>query len=529
MSYFRRWSRSPVLLAGGLFLICALALVSRARAATGGRLVYALDDTYTHMAMADTLAFHGVWGCTPYRFASGSSSPLWVVLLTIFSGFGHVAPLLLNVGFGLATLALCDAWLRGRGAPTLLRFATLAGLVIVLPMPAMVLLGMEHQLHVFLTLAFVACAVDLLLRDDRTRAALRRLALLGALLGASRYEGFFLVALVCAALVVAGRWRAGVALGAAAAVPATVLGGIAALNGSPFLPNPLLIKAGGLSASVWDSILKPIGQPDVDAMLQSPQLLWLSVAAIVVAGACAWRAGTVRSASVLLPLLLVLAIALHLHYAFSSAFHAYRYDAYLLAFALIALAVILTEQLAAVGSSRARHAIAAAVMLAATLALGDVRSALTAPNEVESAGLTFREHHRAAEFVSRYFSGQTVAVNDIGVMAYRADADVVDMFGLCDVGPVLARRRPQGYEKAEVHEWATARGARIALVQLTWAWVVPRIPDEWRRLARVRIRPNHEIGIFAIAPDIHDADVRGAVAEFFDALGPPGAYEVLLY
>ena len=59
-----------------------LGLVGRAYfQASGGALVYWIEDAYIHLAMARNLALHGVFGATPHEFTTSSSSPLWVLLL----------------------------------------------------------------------------------------------------------------------------------------------------------------------------------------------------------------------------------------------------------------------------------------------------------------------------------------------------------------------------------------------------------------------------------------------------------------
>ena len=58
----------------GLFVASLAFALWRIRQDTGATLVYGLDDAYIHMAIAKNLARHGVWGVTPFHFASASSS-----------------------------------------------------------------------------------------------------------------------------------------------------------------------------------------------------------------------------------------------------------------------------------------------------------------------------------------------------------------------------------------------------------------------------------------------------------------------
>ena len=119
------------MLAGAAFLLLRAALVH-----TGGRLVYALDDAYIHMAMAKNLVTHGVWGVTPNGFTSSSSSPLWVLLLAAsyrLFGVNHFVPLALNAIFAVTLLVAADRGLRRLDVSPAARTVGLVALVLLTP------------------------------------------------------------------------------------------------------------------------------------------------------------------------------------------------------------------------------------------------------------------------------------------------------------------------------------------------------------------------------------------------------------
>ncbi len=103
-------------------------------------------------------------------------------------------PLLTNVVCAILTLVIADAALLSRrfGAQPLARTAALLAIVVAFPLPGMVLLGMEHILHLLLTVTFAALAV-LSLAGPPVAAPLERrrtiaLCASAALLAASRYS-----------------------------------------------------------------------------------------------------------------------------------------------------------------------------------------------------------------------------------------------------------------------------------------------------------------------------------------------------
>ena len=148
----------PLLAGAGLLLAITGLLSVTTTARTGGRFVYPLDDPYIHMAMAKNLSLYGVWGVTPHGFTSTSSSPLWTLLLALVYfvvGPAEIAPLLLCLVCGLLLLVVTDRLIQEHGLGPWARAATLCGLVLLVPLPAVLFTGQEHVLQTMLSLAFV--------------------------------------------------------------------------------------------------------------------------------------------------------------------------------------------------------------------------------------------------------------------------------------------------------------------------------------------------------------------------------------
>lgn len=116
--------------------------------------VYPLDDTYIHMAIAKNFALHGVWGVTRFGFTSSSSSVLFDLLIAgiyLFTGPRVWASLAISLtGWALA-VATANSMLP---VDRRLRLCALIALVLFTPLFCTAATGMEHTLHILLTLAF---------------------------------------------------------------------------------------------------------------------------------------------------------------------------------------------------------------------------------------------------------------------------------------------------------------------------------------------------------------------------------------
>jgi hypothetical protein len=532
-SLLRGWLRLwPLALSLSAFL-CSLAVALRvALRATNGLLIYATDDAYIHMAVARTLAVHDIWGCTPFHFSSSSSSVLWTFGLGLaYRAFGvhDWTPFVLNVAFAVGTLVVANVSLARLGASSLLRAAALLGIVVAFPLAGMVLLGMEHIVHVLLTIAFAAVAVEALTRPPESPGTIRRrtvaLCVLGALLAASRYEGFFLVGLVCLAFLVRAQRLRAVWIGVSALLPVAAFGAISVANGSYFLPNPLMVKAVGEKTSIVTALLQPFGREDLAFFRNNramPILLGLSVLGALahgVAGRAFWRP------SVLYPSALAAMILLHGHFVFSPLFWVYRYDAYLVAFGIFVAAVVL-EGLPSLGVVP-RGALPALLVASLVPMVSDVREGLFPEAEIEGMRNTYLEEYQTAEFINSYYPRDAVIVNDLGAVAFYTQARILDLVGLGDIEPLRIMRRG-AYTSRDVVAWTAPYEPSIAIVQLNWSVVRPLIPPEWVRVAVVEVPPHrHPVGFFAVDPKQRWI-LRGSVAQHFGSLARTLGYRVRL-
>jgi hypothetical protein len=533
MDSSRRAGLWPLLPPVAAFLLSLSAALATAMRGTDGRLIYALDDAYIHMAMAKNLAASGTWGCTPFHFSSSSSSVLWTLLLGLVyrvSGVHDATPLVLNVAFALSLLVVSHRYLERFGAPPLLRAATLVGLAVALPLPAMVLMGMEHVLHALLTIWFAAATVEALSHPaEEARGRSRQgigLCLLAALLGLSRYEGFFLVAVACAGFAARRQLLRGLAVGAAALLPIVAFGTISVAHGGYFLPNSLMLKAAGESVSALSALVKPFGRQDLEFLLNNralPALLALGP----IAAFLQWRSRRdVWRPQVLLPLLLPPLIVAHGHFVFSPTFWMYRYDAYLVAFGVFAAAVALGDLRAPRGWPPGL--LPGLLVTALVVTLTDVRQGVYPSSEIEGMRQTYLEHYEAAQFVRTYYPDQVVLVNDLGAVTYYTEARIVDLVGLGDVEPLEILRRTGDYTSADVLAWTARYRPAVAVVQLGWGWIAPRIPSEWIKVAEVDVPPHHHrIGFFAVDPG-ESWILRSRVQQHYGPLGTTLGYRVKL-
>jgi hypothetical protein len=483
-------SNWPLILTA-ILLLAALALVmGKSLGRNDGNLIYALDDPYIHMAIAKNLVQSGVWGVTPHEFTSASSSVLWTLLLAItyfIFGVGESIPFWLNLLFTGLLLLFVNSLARKHGLASWAHFFLLMMVVFLSPVPTLIVEGLEHVLQILLVLAFVHYGIEALFEGDTLASRSMRLTLvLSALVALVRYEGAFVVFAVGLLFFARRRWRTGFSIGAAGAAPLVLFGVISVFGGAWFFPNSILLKAhmlGGIPDPASRNWLTDWLTRSVVLLFETPHLLVLVILSLVTL-VVQLRKESIWSRSVAWNCVFVTVTFLHLQFAGTKWF--YRYEAYLVALGLMALAVSIPEGLRSValfGPWR-RPVISLA---AATTVLGGVLLYPLADRGHWALRLTpaatansYQQQYQMALFIKRFYPDTTVAINDIGAISYLTDGHILDLYGLASMSVAEAKRSGR-YDESVISKLVAEADARVAIIYDEW-FQHAGLPEGWSRV-----------------------------------------------
>lgn len=327
------------------------------------------------------------------------------------------------------------------------------------------------------------------------------------LLSAVRYEGAFLILVVCVLALARGKIILSLSLAILGSLPVAVYGARSVSHGWFFLPNGILLKGNTPIFTSLPSVLNALGLSairNLEGNLPLFFLVFLSLLFFLFRNpkSSLWEEGK------LLPLLFVGSALLHLQFASTGWF--YRYEAYLVVLGVLVLSI----QLADVLTKQPRLAFprewiaefaARGLLLLLILVPFSGRTGRSLLNTPQATHDRFLEHILSAEFVTRYYNHSTIILNDIGTMGFYSNSRILDLYGLARLEPIRFRRQPGGYTKEDVRQWAGSSAAKLAFLQIQFPEVAPRIPDEWVKVAEWQIPKNvvfgdTHFGIYAVDP-----------------------------
>lgn len=377
------------------------------------KMMYPTDDIYITLAIAKNLIQHGIWGIGDV-FVSASSSPIWVVWCAIWGGT-HYTPLVTNLIIAMCIWAFMYKVKGMFFASFVLLTALLFG-----TMTTSVFVGMEHVAHAFLMMIFIHYCI---------KGESKWIYILAFLVGGIRYESF-----VC--IVILAIYRKDWKIVAYGAIAPLVLGVVSLINGSHFLPNPIMIKS-GLDFSMAYFRL--------DAILVCLALLFGS------------KDKYVRTYLWILAIIVVVAMVT----SHPSSFDRYTTYIHLSVFYIVSMAFW-------------NRRILSIVSLVLLLALPIERQILSCQNilNIKPASKNIHDQqYQMAMFLSDNYSNRPIALNDIGCVSYFSNIDIVDLVGL-------------GGDRIELSDVV----ADIAIIYPDW--FKAKIPDTWTPYGAWEIQNN---------------------------------------
>jgi hypothetical protein len=515
----RHW---PYLAAAGLWLVIFGVILAQILTISGGRLVYASDDVYIHMAISKNLVQHGVWGVTSFAFTSCASSILWPIVIALtYALFGVNAwsPLLLNLGISLVLLAVVYRGLRARGRGDWVCAAVLGVLVLIVPFTAIAFDGMEHMLQILIFILFAERLLAVLGREESTKPDLWLLALACGLT-LIRYEGLFLTGAAAALLAWRRRWASAILVVAAAALPVAVMAVASLAQGWYPIPNSVLIKSAPFTDIVPEApaqiLTRPLryitGRAYIFALALIILLSWLRPA-----GEAAHGKKFLRLAPGMFFLMIVF-----MHGALINMEWFYRHAAY-----LIALGVWALEAAAPPGGWTVRipsgvAARSAIGILAVLLAYPFVGRASGAILHTPPAARNIHEmQYQMAMFLNRYHPEGPVAANDIGAVSFYNEFPLLDLYGLASMD--VARAKLGGtYDPEMIERLVHESGAVVVVVYDYWFDRYGGLPEAWVKVGEWHFTDCYVCGgdvVSFYAPDPAQADtLRAQLAEFAGSL-----------
>ncbi len=248
-----------------------LAVIARSWTLCDGHLLFSLDDPIIHMSVSESI-LNGEYGINTGEAAAPSSSILWPFLLAgpEWAGLGTWGPLGFNIIAMLGVVMVIGRALRKflparpqSGLSSYAWFISHLGIGLLVCMAinswGLVMTGLEHSLHVLLSLMFMSACHRLV---DRPNEGGRCFVVIAGLLPMIRFEG---AALACVGLILLlfySRWRLALSLGVLLAAEVSAWAWFMHSRGLPFMPSSVQMKsslvAGAMGHETWSSVFDPL-------------------------------------------------------------------------------------------------------------------------------------------------------------------------------------------------------------------------------------------------------------------------------
>jgi hypothetical protein len=471
------------LTASFVFVIALVGLVEwLALKKTNHHFSYPLDDTFIHLVIAKNTALSGTWGINPDAYSATSSSPLFTALLALLVklfSFTILLPLLLaSLGTGILIIAMNKELNRYSTLTNRRKTLVMIGTLLLGTIPVLTLLGMEHTLQTALVLLFVH-SVATLLSNTQRRKEMALAATWASLMTLARYESLFFLAGALGLLLLQKKWKPFLLILAAGLLPVVLFGLYSISKGGFFFPNSIMIKSNQNFIYLLNG-----GTTFIE---NTRSFSGLVVIALLIVFKKYLSQRFDRDFWVLC-LFLVAAI---MHGVLISLSWFYRYESYLITIGSFQILKILIEWIQEnKWAGLRRHLIPAAVLALLLFSL-PIRGINSLRNSVRGLTNIYEQQTQMGYFLQKYYTGQTVAANDVGAISYYGNIHTLDLWGLGN-NDVMKARKNKTWGSGYLQKLVSTNNTRVALIYDSW--FDSSLTAAWKKVATWEISNNFSCG-----------------------------------
>lgn len=497
--------------------------------ATHGHLVYPLEAAYTHLALAQQIA-QGHYGLVPGEAAAPSSSILYPFLLALLRplGLGALLPLAINLlstlaagGFAVLLARECQIGLHRIAAWRLVLLT--AVVAIALNLPGLALTGLEHSLHVAMTVAYLLGLVRFVIRGRCDRWWLACIIIQPII----RFEAAGMLVADALIFVAFRKYRYALAM---VVIGVALVGGYSLFLrslGLPLLPSSVLARSDWSNAAVAShsglatvivAILKNL-YSNLNSFGAAQMLggVALGVAWLGGAAAALSRRPLAQSDQIKLVTLGFMTFVTAAQLAGGKlGWVPPRYEAYVLALNLCGVAIIYRERVDAWCGQASWPRVSAICVALLLIFAGYATQFFFIPT---LAGKEYQGPYQLHRFVTAFYRAP-VAVNQIGSVNFDNPGYVLDLSGLAS--EAARKARAGGRSPGWMDGLMASHDVGLALIDPENEQTVPGVPASWTMLGELRADGATRPMIVFYARQPSDVAAAASALEQFAPTLPPG-------
>lgn len=462
----------PIILALLLYLIFSAFYLQESLKRTNNQLVYPLDDTYIHMAMAKNFSTYGVWGITKHEFTSTSSSPFWTLILSIaykILGVKDYFPLIINFLISILILIIAYKYSLDFKLKALEIFILLLMIIFLVPLIALSFTGLEHTLHSLLSLMFINYFIrSELLQKETEPKFFNRVLLIIPFFIMTRYESLFIIFSALLILMIKRRYSKVLKIAVISSITISFYGIISIANGWSFFPNSLLMKSQVSfppNPMIYFYELKRI----FDYLTTSTNIISFTIPLIALI--ILIHLNYKLNQNVYYPLLILLVTLLsQIFFAQFGLF--FRYEGYIFSSGIFIIFlsskyIEFKNEISSNNSFRNLNNLYLSILIIVLLIPFFKRESLILSQISIANKNIYQQQIQTANFVKTYFNNETILLNDIGAVNYYADINCIDSWGLGSI-EVKNAKVENKFSPEFINKLASEKNVNLVIIYESW-------------------------------------------------------------